>query len=241
LHFRVPRHKKSTNGRRIQKAYEHRFLEVQGDPAVKKGDATRCRILDEAARQAAVRGLQAITLSDVAEGAGLSKSGLFKHFTSKEAMQLAVLGQTLDRFIEFIWTPCARLPGGRGRLEAIFARWLDWAEVENAAGGCLVIAASIELDDQPGSLRDLLLTRQKLWTAILAREVRSLRDPPVPAGEADIAVFQMKSFILGHNDMRRLLRDDGARRAATASFETLMDQLAAPAAGAARNLSPGTA
>ena len=195
---------------------------------MKKGDATRARILDEAARQAAVRGLQSVSLHDVADGVGLSKSGLFKHFDSKEAMQMAVLNQTLDRFVDFIWAPCADLPAGRAKLEAIFERWLDWAEVENVAGGCLIVAASIELDDQPGPLRDLLLMRQKRWTATLAREVRTLRDPPVPDDEAEIAVFQMKSFILGHNDMRRLLRDDGARRAAKAAFDGLMDRLAAP-------------
>lgn len=195
---------------------------------MKKGDATRARILDEAARQAAVRGLQSVSLHDVADGVGLSKSGLFKHFDSKEAMQMAVLNQTLDRFVEFIWAPCADLPSGRAKLEAIFERWLDWAEVENAAGGCLVLAASVELDDQPGPLRDLLLMRQKRWTATLAREIRTLRDPPVPDEEAEIAVFQMKSFILGHNDMRRLLQDDGARRAAKAAFDGLMDRLATP-------------
>lgn len=197
---------------------------------MKKGDATRARILDEAARQAAVRGLQSVSLHDVADGVGLSKSGLFKHFDSKDAMQMAVLNQTLDRFVDFIWSPCADLPPGRAKLEAIFERWLDWAEVENAAGGCLVVAASIELDDQPGPLRDVLLMRQKRWNATLAREIKALRDPPVPDDDAEIAAFQMKSFILGHNDMRRMLQDERARRAARASFDGLMDRLAAPPA-----------
>lgn len=192
---------------------------------MKKGDATRARILDEAARQAAVRGLTGVSLNDVAEAVGLSKSGLFKHFDSKEAMQLAVLEQTLERFVDFIWRPSEIHPPGRKRLEAIFERWLDWAEHENAAGGCLIVSASVELDDQPGPLRDRLQRGQLNWNRTLAAEVRALREPPVSDDEAQVAVFQMKSFILGHNEMQRLMKDAGARHAARASFLGLLDRL----------------
>ena len=83
---------------------------------MKKGEATRARILEEAARQAALRGLTGVSLNDVAEAVGLSKSGLFKHFESKEAMQLAVLQATLERFADYVWAPASILPPGRGRL-----------------------------------------------------------------------------------------------------------------------------
>lgn len=147
---------------------------------MRKGDATRARILDETARQAALKGFGAVSLNDVAEAVGLSKSGLFKHFESKEAMELVALEQEFDRFVEFVWTPAEALPAGRTRLEAIFERWLDWSEVEKAAGGCLIMAASIELDDQPGPLRDLLQKRVRQWRRTLSREMQALRDPPCP-------------------------------------------------------------
>jgi AcrR family transcriptional regulator len=180
--------------------------------------------VDEAARQAAVRGLSVVSLGDVAEAVGLSKSGLFKHFDSKEAMQLAVLESTLERFVAFVWEPAKDLPPGRPRLETIFERWLEWSEVENAAGGCLIMAASTELDDQPGLLRDLLQSRQRRWTRTLTREFQPLRDPPMPEAEAELCAFQMKSFILGHNENRRLLEDAGARRLAEAAFRDLLDR-----------------
>ena len=69
-----------------------------------KGEATRQRILDEAARQAALKGLTGLSLGDLAEAVGLSKSGLFKHFDSKEAMQLALVDQVLEHFSAFILT-----------------------------------------------------------------------------------------------------------------------------------------
>jgi AcrR family transcriptional regulator len=191
---------------------------------VRKGEATRVRILDEAARQAAVRGLSIVSLNDVAEAVGLSKSGLFKHFDSKEAMQLAVLQATLERFADYVWAPASQRPPGRGRLETIFERWIEWSEVENAEGGCLIMAATSELDDQPGPLRDLLQRQQKRWYRTLVREFQALCDPPLSERQARLAAFQMKSFVLGHNENRRLLEDADARGLADASFRDLLDR-----------------
>lgn len=192
--------------------------------AMRKGEATRARIVAETGRQAAIRGFGAVSLNDVAEAVGLSKSGLFKHFESKEAMELAALDQGFDRFLAFIWADADHLAPGRPRLEAVFDRWLDWAEVENAAGGCLINQAAVELDDQPGPLRDLLQARIRKWRARVKAEFLSLRDPPVSEAEAESAVFQMKSFILGHSEQRRLLDDQGARAAARAAFKGLLDR-----------------
>lgn len=193
---------------------------------MRKGDATRSRILNEAQRQAAVRGLFNVSLNDVADGVGLSKSGLFKHFESKEAMQEQLLLHATDRFMAFVWAPAEALPPGRARLQMIFDRWLDWAEVENSVGGCLIMTASVELDDQPGPLRDLLHGRLEIWGRMLAREMRAMREPPLDADEARAAVFQMKSFILGHTEAGRLMGDRNAREAARSAFHGLLDRTA---------------
>ncbi|UTP38678.1 TetR/AcrR family transcriptional regulator [Phenylobacterium sp. LH3H17] len=194
---------------------------------MRKGDATKARILDETARQAAVKGFGAVSLNDVAGAVGLSKSGLFKHFESKEVMELATLDQGFDRFVAFVWTPAEPLPPGRPRVEMVFDRWLDWTEVENAAGGCLIMAASVELDDQPGPLRDLLTRRIKQWRKALTREVKALRDPELSDEEAAIVVFQMKSYVLGHADAKRLMGDSTARKVAHAAFTALLDRTVA--------------
>lgn len=193
---------------------------------MRKGEATRARILDETARQAALKGFGAVSLNDVAEAVGLSKSGLFKHFESKEAMELTALEQEFDRFVEFVWAPAEALPHGRARLEAIFERWLDWSEVEKAAGGCLIMAASIELDDQPGPLRDLLQKKVRQWRKTLAKEMKALHEPPLSDEDAAMAVFQMKAYVLGHNDARRMLEDETARKVARSAFAALLDRLA---------------
>jgi AcrR family transcriptional regulator len=179
---------------------------------LRKGDATRARILEEAARQAAV---------------SLSKSGLFKHFDDKEAMQLAILEQALDQFVDFVWRPAEPLPMGRERVEKVFDRWLDWSELEWPDGGCPLVSFSTELDDQPGALRDLLQARLQRWRRTLTRELGAAAGPQVTPETLDQAYFQMKSYILGHGEMRRLMEDRGARETARSAFADLLDRLAA--------------
>lgn len=197
---------------------------------MRKGEATRARIVGEAARQAALRGLGAVSLADVADAVGLSKSGLFKHFDSKEAMQLAVVEHVMDLFTALVWTPVESLPRGRARLERVFELWLDWEDKEWAEGGCPIMAFSVEVDDQPGPLRDVLQKRLQQWRRTLVREFQLLREPPLAEPDAQAAYFQMKSFALGHLDARRIMGDSDARRSARAAFEALLDRTARQAA-----------
>ena len=184
----------------------------------------------EAARQAALRGLGAVSLADVADAIGLSKSGLFKHFDSKEAMQLAVVEYVTDLFTSFAWRPAENLPTARARLARAFELWLDWEDKEWAEGGCPIMAFSVEVDDQPGPVRDLLQKRLRQWRRTMVREFRALRDPPLTEAEAEAAYFQMKSFALGHLDARRIMGDANARRSAQAAFEALLERTARQAA-----------
>jgi AcrR family transcriptional regulator len=191
---------------------------------MRKGEATRLRILDEAAHQAALRGLTGVSLGDVADAVGLSKSGLFKHFDSKEAMQRAIVDRVMEHFATFVWGPAEGVEPGRPRLELMFDRWLDWAESEWPQSGCPITAFSTELDDQPGDLRDAFQSRLQGWRKTVVREFRALREPPLSEPEAQAAYFQMKSFVLGHSDARRMMGDTDARRSAHAAFDALLDR-----------------
>lgn len=197
---------------------------------MRKGEATRARILQEATRQAALRGLTGVSLSDVADAVGLSKSGLFKHFESKEDMHLAVVHMVTDKFRDIVWTPAAELPRGRQRLEKIFELWLQWCEEDWPESGCPLTQLSVELDDQPGPLQDLLRKQLQAFRKTVTREFLWLRDPPLSEAEAHAAYFQMKSFILGHSDSRRMMGDADARRSASAAFEALLDRTSRAAA-----------
>lgn len=190
-----------------------------------KGDLTRQRILKEAADQASVRGLTAVSLSDVAEAVGLSKSGVFKHFDSKEALQGALIEGVLSRFVEAVWTPAETLPPGAPRLRAVFERWLDWIE-GGASGGCPITPFIVELDDQPGPLRDNLRWQQSVWGRMLRHEFEALRNPPVDRDTAAQAAFELLSITLGYHHRGRLLNDAGARKMAVHAFEQLVQRTA---------------
>jgi AcrR family transcriptional regulator len=197
---------------------------------LKKGEATRARIVEIAARAAATRGLMAVSLGDVAEAVGLSKSGIFKHFDSKEAMQLAVVEATTRQFFDFILETARTAPAGRPRVERIFERWLEWGDSEWAESGCPMHAFSMELDDQPGPLRDRLRERLGEFRAAMVAEFQQLRTPPLSEDEAKAAYFQMKSFIMGDGEARRLMGDSDARRATEAAFRALLDRCSRAAA-----------
>jgi AcrR family transcriptional regulator len=196
---------------------------------MRKGEVTRAAILDHAVAVAGVYGLEGLSIGRLAGLTGLSKSGLFGHFGSKEALQRAVLECVVEDFTTAVIGPALREPTGRSRLDALFEGWLSWAATDDKSGGCPLLAASIELDDQPGDLRDYLAAQQRAWFDCVARmankavaesEFRADLDPEQLA-------FEFHSIGLGFNFAHRLLDDPNARRRARAAF----DQLIATAIG----------
>lgn len=192
---------------------------------MRKGEATKARIVAEAGRMASVKGLGAVSLNDIAEAVGLSKSGVFKHFSDKDDLHLAVLDATVERFLALVWTPALKKSPGRERIEFVFERWLDWVEAEGGPGGCPFMQASIEFDDQPGPVRDFLRDMHLKWAGTLTAEMKALASPPLPEAKAEQAVFDMKSYVMGFNQQRRLLDDERARNLALGAFRDLLDRL----------------
>src|SRR5688572_25786779 len=92
-----------------------------------KGEETRRRILERAVLLASRDGLAGLTIGELASDLGVSKSGLFAHFGSKEELQVAVLGTAIDRFTARVLMPSLKAPVGVRRIKALFELWLDWA------------------------------------------------------------------------------------------------------------------
>jgi AcrR family transcriptional regulator len=198
--------------------------------AVKKGDATRARIIEEALHQASVKGYGAVSLNDVADAIGLSKSAVFKHFQSKEALQMALLETLIARFSELAWRPAEPLAHGRARLDVIFDRWLAWVEGSHWRGGCPIMVAAIELDDQPGPLREYLKGSLATWAAVVRREISALAEPPLSREEAEQAYFEFKSILFGYHQSQRLLNDPRAREHAHRAYDALCERWSRKAA-----------
>lgn len=189
-----------------------------------KGATTRAAILSQAAAMASVRGLEGLSIGRLATTAKLSKSGLFGHFGSKEALQRAVLEHVVEDFRNHVILPALKAPTGVERLRALFAAWLDWSEAPSRAGGCPLLGATIELDDRPGALRDYLVDRQKSWLDGIARmATRAMADGDFePTLDTAQFAFEFNNVGLGFNFAHRLLGEPNARRQARSAFERLL-------------------
>ncbi len=195
-----------------------------------KGEATRERILDSAFRLAAREGLEGLSLGDIARQLGMSKSGLFAHFQSKEGLQIDLLRTGAARFAAAVLLPAFRKARGLPRLRAVFDNWIRWTTAPQLPGGCLMMAASVELDDQIGPVRDVLVAFQRELLATLARSARLAIDEGHLRRGLDVEqfAFEFYGIVLSFNHARRLLRDPKAERRARQAFARLIDS-AAPA------------
>ncbi|MGQ3029380.1 MAG: TetR/AcrR family transcriptional regulator [Ferrovibrionaceae bacterium] len=190
--------------------------------AISKGSTTRERIVEAALSRASLEGLNALSIGELAQTVGMSKSGLFAHFGSKEALQLAVLDAMLRRFGDTVWRPVKAAPRGAARLKALFPRWLDWIDGEELPGGCPIQSAVVELDDRPGPLRDALHASQTRWVETIAREVANAQ----PEGDGDQFAFELNGLVMAYAASRKLLGDPRARERAERAFAGLLARFA---------------
>jgi AcrR family transcriptional regulator len=195
-----------------------------------KGELTRQSILEHAMGVATQIGLEGITIGRLAEDLSLSKSGLFAHFQSKEALQLQVLEHAASRFVETVVRPALAAPRGERRVRAVFEHWLAWASRASSGAGCFFVAAAAELDDRPGPARDALVAQQREWMRTLATVVRTA----IAAGHFDTDTdpeqfaFELYGVMLACHHAGRLLGDARAARRAQRAFETLLASVRAP-------------
>jgi AcrR family transcriptional regulator len=186
-----------------------------------KGDETRTAVLDRAVEVARRVGLSGLTIGSLAEQAELSKSGLFGHFRSKEALQLQVLEHARSRFEELVARPALRAPRGEPRLRALFDRWLDWDAVP---GGCPFVAAATEFDDRPGAVRDRLVQDQRDMFDMIATVFRTGVAEGQFRADADPDQFAQDLYgvLLARHHTLRLLGDERADTRARNAFEALL-------------------
>jgi AcrR family transcriptional regulator len=192
-------------------------------PAASKGALTRQAIVEHAAQMASRLGLEGLTIGALADDLELSKSGLFAHFKSKEALQLQVLEFGVNRFIDTVVKPALAAPRGEPRVRAIFERWLDWPKASGLAG-CMFVALSTELDDQPGPVREALVKSQKDWLDVIANCFRTgVSEGHFSADiDAEQLAHELYGIMLAHHHAARLLRDKAAGPRTRRAFERLL-------------------
>ncbi len=187
-----------------------------------KGEETRQAILARAFELANVIGVSGLSIGRLAEATGLSKSGLFAHFGSKEALEVAVIEEASRQFVQAVMVPALRQPRGETRVRALFENWLAWG---TAAGGCFFVGATAELDDRPGAPRDALMQSCKDWIDELHKAARIAVSEGHFRADLDTEQFAFEeySIMLGLHTYFRFLHAPRALERGRQAFERLVD------------------
>ncbi len=196
-----------------------------------KGEQTRNAILEAALAQASEGGFESLTIGSLAERTGLSKSGLFAHFGSREDLQVAAIGLAAQRFAEAVFQPALSAPRGLPRIRALFGNWLGWTVRSGLAHGCPMQAAAMEFDDRPGPVRDAVLAHYQRLDRELGRAVELAVSVGHLRADLDISqfVFDLLGIVFAYYHHARLLRQEAAAVRARSAFERLV-AAAAPSA-----------
>jgi AcrR family transcriptional regulator len=189
-------------------------------PRARRSDGERRRraILLEAARLAKVEGLDGLTIGRLAEATGMSKSGLFAHFGSKEQLQLATIETAEEIFEEDVLAPALQVEG-LARVKVLSERFLSHVQREVFPGGCFFASAAAELDTRPGPVRDRVVEFGAGWMGLMVEAVRTAvaRGEADPASEPAQIAFEVNAMLAEANGLYLLGGDpvvfDMARRA----------------------------
>ncbi|MEW6719723.1 MAG: TetR/AcrR family transcriptional regulator [Thermodesulfobacteriota bacterium] len=189
---------------------------------MKKGADTRMAILEAGLDLASRLGLEAVTIGELAKATGMSKSGLFAHFQSKENLQIELLKYAGEIFSRDCIVPALRVAAGEPRVRALVENWIRYSD--NLSGGCIFVTASTDFKNRPGKVRDFLLAQQEWWHDCLRRVARSA----VQAGDfreeidCDQFAFEIYSLLLGFHLYHTLLDSAETQKRQAVALEQLL-------------------
>lgn len=196
--------------------------------------AKRDQILERAVALASVEGLEGLTIGRLAADLGMSKSGLFGHFGSKEDLQLAAIARAGEIFERRVIAPAAASEAGLDRARALADNWLDYL-ADGFEGGCFFHAASLEFDGRPGKVKDEIVRLTGRWYVVLEEQLRrAITRGQLPSDtDATLLAFELHALLGEANWAFRLFgRSEALTRARVVMYSKLAH---AQGAGARRS------
>jgi AcrR family transcriptional regulator len=165
------------------------------------GERSRNAILREAARLATIEGIGGISIARLADAVGMSKSGLFAHFGSKQELQLATIETAETLFDELVIKPALAAPTGLERTQQLAELFLRHVEASTYPGGCFFASVAAELDTQPGPVRDSAISFEARWLALIENEIRVAQAEGAidRAEDAEQLAFELNAYLLMAN------------------------------------------
>lgn len=155
-----------------------------------RGEATRERIIEQAAGLFNRHGYAGASVSDIMAATGLRKGGIYRHFGSKQQLALEALDHALAIMRERFRSAIREHPSAPERLRAIIGVFQRVATAPPVPGGCPVMNTAIDADDGNPLLRararaamDALraMVRRTVERGIARGELRADTDPDVLA------------------------------------------------------------
>jgi len=191
---------------------------------MENASATHQRILEQGLALMSQAGLANVTLGVLADQVGMSKSGLFAHFRSKEEVQIGLLRHMAKFATERVVEPAMKAREGLPRLKALVRNWFGWAQRAGLPGGCPVAAGLFEFDDVDGAVRREILAMESEWRGLLARLVREAVSRGHLRRDLDVDQFiwELCGIYLSHHAAHRFLRAADADIRAERAFAALI-------------------
>jgi AcrR family transcriptional regulator len=194
-----------------------------------KGQQTKAAIIDAALGLASQIGLEGLSIGAVADVTGMSKSGVFAHFGSREELQISVIRQYHDRFESEVFYAAMQKPRGAPRLQALFDNWMVQTSAE-IDSGCIYISGAVEFDDRAGPVRDALASSVSTWQTALRRAVELAQDEGQLSRVSDAhqIAFEIHGLILALHFEARFLRNPSAADRARQGFQHILARYVGP-------------
>jgi AcrR family transcriptional regulator len=162
------------------------------------GERTRSAILREAASLATVDGLEGLSIGNLAAALGMSKSGLYAHFGSKQELQLATVAEAGRIFAAEVVEPALAAPAGLGQLLAVCEAFFEHLQRRTFPGGCFFAGAALEMGTRPGPVKEAVAAFQAAFVDLLRGfAATAIGQHELPPGEdPDGLSFELNGIIL---------------------------------------------
>jgi AcrR family transcriptional regulator len=189
------------------------------------GVRTHAAILEVATRVASVEGIHGLTIGRLAEALGVSKSGLYAHFGSKEQLQLETIAAAESIFEDEVMRPALEAAEGLRRVEALCAAYLSYVEREVFPGGCFFASLLAEMDARSGVIHDLVATAERGWQEGMVALIREAQQHGEIVGRvnAEQLGFQLRACLELANYDFVLLRDPQVLALARRTIATILE------------------
>jgi AcrR family transcriptional regulator len=171
-------------------------------------------------------GLESLSIGELAKTVGMSKSGLFGHFKSKEKLQMMVLDFTAENFTLRVVRPAIKKPRGIERMESMVDNWIKWS-TSTTAGGCPFVAAAVEFDNRPGKIRDHL----QMYLSKMLNNYSRACEIAIEEGQiredidTEQFAYELYSLMIGFQVYSSLLGDKKAKTKLKNGFHSLIERV----------------